>query len=118
MSNLTDLTRLITTVLLPFLLIACAEEKKPRPIIKLSQELQSAYDRSCKTCHEVEATHSPQTGDVSAWDDILEQDMALVLERAINGYQGMPPGGQCFECSPEDLKTLILFMAQPKSQQN
>lgn len=100
-------------IALSIALSACANESQSIPTVSLDAELQASYDRSCKSCHEIPATKSPQTGDVAHWKTILEKGIEPTLERAINGYQGMPPGGQCFECTPEQLKTLIYYMAQP-----
>ena len=36
---------------------------------------------------------------------------AALLASAVNGLNGMPAGGQCFSCTPDDFKALIAFMA-------
>ncbi len=82
--------------------------------IKLSVELDAIYQRSCKNCHEVEATGAPLLGDKTRWSEILDKGMDTVLDRAMSGYQGMPPFGQCFECSPEQIEALIMYMSNPE----
>lgn len=116
MSTLFRCISLFIITLLYLSISACADNSttSERPRVNLSAALQDSYDRSCKTCHEVEATASPQTGDIEAWGSILEHGLEQAVERAVNGYKGMPPGGQCFECTPEQLGTLILYMAQTK----
>ena len=81
--------------------------------VTLPPDLQVIYQRSCQNCHEVEATGAPLTGDKAHWNRILEQGMALTLEHAMSGYQNMPAFGQCFECSPEQIETLITYMSNP-----
>ena len=81
--------------------------------IKISTELSAIYQRSCKNCHEVEATGAPLLGDKERWDTVLEKGMNIVLDRAMSGFQGMPAFGQCFECSPEQIEALIIYMSNP-----
>ena len=98
-------------------LLACSsqtneENKQTKPII-LSTELSNIYQRSCKSCHEVEATGAPLTGDKERWNTVLEKGMATVMDRAMSGYQGMPAFGQCFDCNPEQIEALIIYMSNP-----
>lgn len=85
------------------------------PKIALSADLQATYERTCANCHENPATGSPQTGDLEQWQVIFNKPVELVMDRAINGFQGMPPLGQCFECSQEALETLVHYMSRPAS---
>jgi cytochrome c5 len=81
--------------------------------VALSAELSGIYQRSCKSCHEVEATGAPLSGDKKRWHTILEKGMEAVMDRAMSGYQGMPAFGQCFDCSPEQIEALIIYMSNP-----
>ena len=56
-------------------------------------------------------TGAPLTGDRVQWDVRWKKGEATLLNSAINGLGGMPAGGQCFACSPDDYKALIAFMA-------
>ena len=85
------------------------------PKVTLSADLQATYDLTCANCHENPATGSPQTGDLEQWQIIFNKPVELVMDRAINGFQGMPPLGQCFECSQEALETLVHYMSRPAS---
>lgn len=73
--------------------------------------LAQLYEGSCKACHTVRASLAPLTGDRSLWDPRWAQGEAALLAATIQGKGGMPAGGQCFECTPDDLKVLIRFMA-------
>ena len=73
--------------------------------------LAKLYAGSCKGCHTVKDSQAPLTGDRTLWDPRWAQGEAALLTAAIQGKKGMPAGGQCFECSPDDLKALIRFMA-------
>jgi cytochrome c5 len=99
------------------LLIGCQGESAQSTTskVQLTAELQQTYLQTCAQCHTRPTTGAPQAGDVQTWDNILAKGMDKTLERTLNGYGGMPPGGQCFECSPDDLSLLILYMSQPIS---
>ena len=43
--------------------------------------------------------------------NILSKGIDVTLDRVMNGYGGMPPAGQCFECSPDQLIELIRYMS-------
>jgi len=96
---------------------ACSENKPGSSFalapIQLSSELADIYQRSCKNCHSVEATGAPLTGDTAKWQTILNKGLEAVIENTMNGYGGMPPFGQCFECQPEQFEQLVLYMAKP-----
>lgn len=82
--------------------------------VTLSDELSAKYSASCLHCHEQSAMTAPQKGSPQ-WGMILDKPMSETLERVINGYNGMPPLGQCFDCTEADLETLIQYLSQPKT---
>jgi len=108
------LFRLFSWLACLFLISACSFEQPqtPEPNILLTPELSQTYQQTCALCHTKPATGAPQAGDTQTWQKILDKGMDATLARTINGYGGMPPSGQCFECTPNDLQTLILFMRQ------
>lgn len=73
--------------------------------------LATLYAGACKACHTVTDSLAPLTGDRTQWDPRWTKGEAALLASAIQGKGGMPAGGQCFECTPDDLKALIRFMA-------
>lgn len=92
------------------LLVGCSQTSLPQNQ-QLTAELQSTYDRSCKSCHEIPASGAPQTGNTAQWIPRYGQGIESLLVYTIDGKGNMPPMGQCFECSREQLKQMILFMA-------
>lgn len=112
---------ILLTAILITVLIGCTTENQNNPTtisstktIELSAELQIIYKQTCASCHTNTATGAPQTGDQDAWSKILAKGLNATLENAINGYGGMPPSGQCFECTPDQLVSLIRFMSDSK----
>lgn len=83
----------------------------------LSPDLTRIYQTSCKNCHENTSTGAPLTGDLNTWNKVLEKGLDTSIERAVNGYGGMPPGGQCFECNSEHFAQLIRYMSKPSNSQ-
>ena len=79
--------------------------------------LAELYAGSWKACHTVKDSLAPLTVDRSPWDARWAQGEAALLSASIQGKNGMPAGGQCFTCTPEDLKKLIRFMAGREDEQ-
>lgn len=80
-------------------------------LMPADQRLAVLYAGSCKTCHTVPDSLAPLTGDRTVWDARWARGEDALLHAAIQGKLGMPAGGQCFECTPDDLRGLIRFMA-------
>jgi cytochrome c5 len=114
-----------TTILIALgtavLLSACSDTPStvtPLPNVTLSADQLAKYEASCKACHEVAGSGAPLTGDKEAWSKVLAQPIEDVMQKVVNGYQGMPPLGQCFDCNQEDLETLVYHMASAKAQKS
>ncbi|MBS4089055.1 c-type cytochrome [Pseudomonas rustica] len=104
-------------------LFGCGEAPKPPASSSTSNAmpkdpaLAQIYANSCQLCHANPAANAPLTGDRKAWEPRIQQGADTLLDHAINGYNGMPPMGQCVECSEEQFLQLIGFMAdQPLPQ--
>ena len=71
------------------------------------------YDKSCKVCHANGAANAPKTGDAAAWEPRMAKGMDAMVQSVSNGLNAMPPKGMCFDCSDDDYKALIDYMATP-----
>lgn len=91
----------------------CDAEEAKNEAVTLDTRLAEIYGRSCQTCHENTGTGAPQTHNVEQWKPRLAQGEELLFDHMVNGFGGMPPLGQCIECSGDDLKALMQFMASP-----
>lgn len=104
---------------LAILLAACQEAAPSRPLTPQESarltpgdtSLAALYEQSCKSCHTVADTGAPLTGDRTKWDPRWEKGEDSLLNSAVQGLNGMPAGGQCFACTPDDFRALIRFMA-------
>lgn len=113
--------RLTLLLALAMTLPGCGEDPKPSAStnnsIPKDPALAQIYANSCQLCHANPAANAPLTGDRKAWEPRIQQGADTLLDHAINGYNGMPPMGQCVECSEEQFLQLIGFMAdQPLPQ--
>ena len=79
----------------------------------LDARLSEIYSRTCVGCHTTPDSGAPQSHNVAAWAPRLKQGDEVLLAHMADGFVGMPPLGQCAECSAEDLLALMHFMAAP-----
>ncbi|KHA70434.1 cytochrome C [Pseudomonas chlororaphis] len=108
--------RLTLLLALAMALPGCGEDPKPPATtdhnsMPKDPALAQIYTNSCQLCHANPAANAPLTGDRKAWEPRIRQGSDTLLDHAINGYNGMPPMGQCVECSEEQFLQLIGFMA-------
>ena len=73
--------------------------------------LAALYAQSCKAGHTVPDTGAPLAGDRTAWDARWAKGLPALVQSTVGGLNGMPPGGQCFACTPADFEALIPFLA-------
>ncbi len=101
-------------LILCLMLASCSADEELANLkpVSLNETLNTTYQQTCATCHTNPATGAPQAHKPDQWRDALSKGLDAALERTINGFGGMPPGGQCFECSPEELRILIVYMSQ------
>jgi cytochrome c5 len=71
------------------------------------------YNKACAVCHAQGVAGAPKTGDAAAWESRLAKGMDTLLGSVKNGLNAMPPMGMCFDCSDDEYKALITYMASP-----
>ena len=71
------------------------------------------YNKSCGVCHNTGAANAPKTGDAAAWEPRMGKGMDVLVQSVNDGLNAMPPKGMCFDCSDDDYKALIEYMAKP-----
>lgn len=76
-------------------------------------DVEASYRSTCFACHASGAVGAPKTGDKEAWASrIEEKGMDTLVNNAKNGVGAMPPGGLCQNCTDEQFKALIEYMAK------
>ncbi|HEY0799988.1 MAG TPA: c-type cytochrome [Steroidobacteraceae bacterium] len=105
---------------LGFALCGCGPEPAASPAEVASRaatmrpadaRLAALYDHSCRACHANAQANAPLTGDRAAWKPRIKKGGPELMRNVLTGFNGMPPGGQCFTCTPGDIEALIAFMA-------
>jgi len=96
-------------------LAGCGEAKQEAAPVTLDERQATLYEHACKTCHEDPATGAPRTHDTVAWAPRIAKGEDVLLDNIVNGFNGMPPLGQCIECDADDFISLTRFMAAPAS---
>lgn len=106
------------------LLAACGPKAPPPPTAEQARALAPAdgrlaalYETSCKSCHATPGSGAPLVHDVAAWNGRFNQGMPVLVGHVVQGYKGMPAGGQCVACTAKDFEALIKFMAAKESVQ-
>jgi cytochrome c5 len=72
---------------------------------------EAVYNGTCMACHGTGAAGAPKMGDKAAWAPRLAQGAATLLKHALEGYKGMPPKGGCVDCSGDDIKAAVSYLA-------
>ena len=80
----------------------------------LAEPDMDKYNKSCGVCHNTGAANAPKTGDAAAWEPRLAKGMETLLQSVNNGLNAMPPKGMCFDCTEDEYKELITYMATAK----
>ena len=71
------------------------------------------YNKSCGVCHANGTANAPKTGDAAAWEPRMAKGMDALVQSVTNGLNAMPPKGMCFDCTDDEYKALIEYMAKP-----
>lgn len=86
---------------------------EPEPV-KVAMSGPQVYNSACLACHGAGIGGAPKTGDGAAWGSRLQQDMAVITDHVINGYQGsagyMPPKGGRVDLSDEAIIAAMNYM--------
>ncbi|MFT5082612.1 MAG: cytochrome c5 [Lentisphaeria bacterium] len=70
----------------------------------------TVYETKCALCHGSGAAGAPKIGDSAAWAPRVAKGMDALYSGAINGINGMPAKGLCFDCSDEEMNAAVDHM--------
>ena len=80
-------------------------------VAAVGSNVESNFNKSCATCHNVGIAGAPKFGDAGAWASRIEKGIDVLYASTINGLPpGMPQKGLCFSCSDDDLRALVDYM--------
>ncbi|MGB1498431.1 c-type cytochrome [Alloalcanivorax venustensis] len=78
-----------------------------------AREPAEIYGRYCVNCHGTGMAGAPMVGPEHRliWsEEIEEEGFPTLVKIAIEGQNGMPPRGTCFDCSDEEIEATVLYM--------
>lgn len=67
------------------------------------------YKTKCSTCHATGAAGAPKYG-AADWAPRIAKGVDTLYTHAINGFNGMPAKGMCFDCSDDEIKHAVDYM--------
>ena len=73
------------------------------------------YRQFCVTCHGSGVAGAPKVGKENRlyWShEVEEEGFETLVQEAINGVNAMPPRGNCFDCSDEEVRNAVIHMLQ------
>jgi len=86
---------------------------KPKPLPKLTlADGQRVYQRACYVCHQNGDLGAPKVGDKAVWAPRISKNMDVLFTHAIEGYEGMPKMGACYNCSQAEVMAAVKYMVQ------
>ncbi|WP_137817632.1 MULTISPECIES: cytochrome c5 family protein [unclassified Pseudomonas] len=80
--------------------------------VQAAQDPEAVYNRACAACHNGQLPMAPKKGDKAAWEPRLAQGMDTLVQHVTKGFNAMPPGGLCTDCSAEDYQAVIEWMSK------
>ena len=78
-------------------------------------DVDAKYKQTCGACHSMGVAGAPKAFDAAAWAPRLATGMDALVASVTNGKNAMPPRGLCMDCTADQYKLLINYMATPKA---
>lgn len=73
------------------------------------------YRQYCVNCHGSGAGGAPQVGKDHRlyWShEVEEEGFETLVQEAIHGINAMPPRGNCYDCSDQEIRNAVIYMLQ------
>ena len=77
-----------------------------------AQDPEAVFNRACQMCHNGQLPMAPKKGDHEAWKPRLTQGSDVLVKHVTEGFNAMPPRGLCMDCTADDYKAVIDYMAK------
>lgn len=81
-------------------------------LAQAAQDPEAVFNRACQMCHNGQLPMAPKKGDHEAWRPRLAQGSEVLVKHVTEGFNAMPPRGLCMDCTAEDYKAVIDYMAK------
>lgn len=80
-------------------------------LLPADPKLTELYRQSCQPCHASGLNAAPLTGNRRDWNLRLEKGVTRMRQSVIKGTPNMPAGGNCSQCTSQEMTALIQFLA-------
>lgn len=91
-----------------------AAMETPEPV-EAAMSGPQVFNEACIACHGTGIGGAPKFGDAAAWEPRIGQGLEVLVQHAIEGYQGstgfMPPKGGRLDLSDEEVAAAVEYMA-------
>lgn len=77
---------------------------------------KSVFYETCLACHGKGVTGAPHINDRQAWKPRLEQDLATLIQHAVDGHGRMPPKGGVFDLTETQVASAVAYIAHRSRQ--
>lgn len=77
----------------------------------MAQDGKAVYEKACATCHSIGLAGAPKFQNKEEWAPRLAKGMDALVASVNNGMNAMPSKGACIDCTDEDFKAAIKYMA-------
>jgi|TARA_B100000745_G_scaffold279850_1_gene211609 cytochrome c5 len=88
----------------------------PQPVVTATssgaRSGEQVYNSACGTCHGAGVAGAPKFGDAAGWADRIAKGNDTLYTHAIQGFNGMPAKGMCFDCSDDELKAAVDYIVE------
>lgn len=81
----------------------------PAPVGSRSGE--AVYKSVCISCHDAGLAGAPKLGDMAAWAARNSKGFAVLVDHALNGFNGMPAKGGGADLTEDEIKRSVAYMA-------
>lgn len=78
---------------------------------KLTEREARVFQQICLTCHARPGIGVPMVGDVPEWQARRAKGLDALVAATIEGSLGMPPLGTCSFCTEDELRNLVILLA-------
>ena len=95
---------------------AAAASAAATEVAAMPADGESVYKTACFACHDTGVSGSPKIGDIPAWAPRIAQGPEVLLDHAINGFQGtagvMPAKGGVMTLTNEQVSAAVDYIIQ------
>ena len=75
-----------------------------------ADEGKSLYKTYCAQCHATGSGGAPRMKDAKNWAPRLLKGQDILIAHAYNGYNLMPPKGNCYDCTEQQIADAVNYM--------